>query len=51
MHRLDIECFGITYKRSKRSGRKMGKYKAKEVKDLSDYLRESRKKTQQNSRK
>ena len=40
MHRLDIECFGIKYKKSKSSGRRMGKYKAKEVKDLLDYARE-----------
>ena len=45
MHRLDIECFGIKYKKSKSSGRRMGKYKAKEVKDLSDYVKENKKKT------
>ena len=43
MHRLDIECFGIKYKKSKSSGRRMGKYKAKKVKDLSDYVKENRK--------
>ena len=42
IHRLDLECFGIKYKKSKSSGRRMGKYKAKEVKDLSDYVRENR---------
>ena len=26
MHRLDIECFGIKYKKSKSSGRRMGIY-------------------------
>ena len=36
MHGMDIECLGIKYKQSKRSGRRMGKYKAKKVKDLSD---------------
>ena len=29
MHRLDVECFGIKYRKSKSSGRKMGKYNAK----------------------
>ena len=44
MHKLDIECFGVKYKKSKSSARKMGKYKHKEVKDLADYVREHRKK-------
>ena len=39
MHKLDIEYFCIKYKKSKSSGRRMGKYKAKEVKDLSEYLK------------
>ena len=39
MHRLDIECFGIKYKKSKSSTRRMGKYKQKEVKELSDFVR------------
>ena len=34
MHRLDIECFGIKHKKSKRSGRLIGKYKLKEVREL-----------------
>ena len=34
MHRLDIECFGIKYKKSKSSSRRMGKCKHKEVKEL-----------------
>ena len=44
MHRLDIECFGIKYKKSKSSARRMGKYKHKEVKGLSAYVRAKRKK-------
>ena len=44
MHRLDIEGFGIKYKKSKSSARKMGKYKHKEVKELADYVREHKKK-------
>ena len=44
MHKLDTECFGVKYKKSKSSARKMGKYKHKEVKDLADYVREHRKK-------
>ena len=43
MHKLDIECFGIKYKKSKSSGRRMGKYKVKKIKDLSDYVKENRK--------
>ena len=39
MHRLDIECFGIKYKKSKSSARRMGKYKHKEVKELSEYAK------------
>ena len=39
MHRLDIKCFGIKYKKSKSSARKMGKFKQKEVKELADYVR------------
>ena len=45
MHRLDIECFGIKYKKSKSSARKMGKYKHKEVKELSNYVRAHKKNT------
>ena len=44
MHRQDVECFGIKYRKGKSSGRKMGKYKAKEIKDLSDFIKEKRKK-------
>ena len=29
MHRLDIECFGIKYKKSKSLGRRMGKCSAR----------------------
>ena len=36
MHKLDIECFGIKYTKSKSSARRMGKHKAKEVKELSE---------------
>ena len=43
MHRLDIECFGIKYKKSKSSARRMGKYKAKEVKELSEYVKANKK--------
>ena len=43
MHRLDTECFGIKYKKSKSSARKMGKYNRKEVKELADYVRAHRK--------
>ena len=39
MHRLDIECFGIKYKKSKSSARCMGKNKHKEVKELSGYIK------------
>ena len=44
MHKLDIECFGIKYKKSKSSARKMGKFKHKEVKELADYVRAHKKK-------
>ena len=44
MHRLDIECFSITYKKSKSSARKMGKFKHNEVKELADYVRANKKK-------
>ena len=44
MHRLDIECFGIKYKKSKSSARRMGKYKHKEVKELSVYEKAHKKK-------
>ena len=44
MHCLDIERFGIKYKKSKSSARKMGKFKHKEVKELADYVRAHRKK-------
>ena len=37
-YRFDIEYFGIKYKISKSSARRMGKYKAKEVKELSEYV-------------
>ena len=43
MHHLDIECFGIKYKKSKSSARKMGKFKHKEVKELADYVKAHRK--------
>ena len=40
IHRLDIECFSIKYKKkSKSSARRMGNYKAKEVKELSEYVK------------
>ena len=39
MNRLDIECFGIEYKINISSARHMGKYKHKEVKELSDFVR------------
>ena len=41
MHRLDIECFGIKYIKSKISARR--KYKAKEVKELSEYVKSNKK--------
>ena len=41
-HRLDIECFGLKYKRRKSSARKIGKLKHKEVKELADGEREVR---------
>ena len=44
MYRLDIECFGIKYKKSKSSARRMGKYKHKEVKELSEYVKANQKK-------
>ena len=44
MHKLDIECFGIKYKKSKSSAKRMGKYKHKEVKELSEYVKEHTKK-------
>ena len=34
IHKTDIKYFGIKYKKSKSSSRKMGKYKHKAVKDL-----------------
>ena len=43
MHRLDIECFGIKYLKSKSSARRMGKYKANEVKELSEYVKANKK--------
>ena len=39
MHRLDVEYFGTKYRKSKSSGRKMGKYKAKEIKDISYFVK------------
>ena len=45
MHRLDKEYFGMKYKKSKSSGRKIFKDKAKEIKELSDYVRVNRKTT------
>ena len=45
MHRLDVECFSIKYRKSKSSVRKMGKSKGKEIKELSDFVRGNRKKT------
>ena len=44
MYRLDIECFGIKYKKSKSSARRMGKYKSKKFKELSEYVKTHRKK-------
>ena len=44
MHRLDMEFFGIKYKKSKSSARRMGKYKHKEVKELSELVRAHKKK-------
>ena len=44
MQRLDIECFDIKYKKSKSSARRMGKYKAKEVKELSEYVKANKNK-------
>ena len=41
----DIECFGIQYRKSKSSARKMGIYKAKEIKEVSGFVKENRKKT------
>ena len=45
MHRLDVECFGIKYEKVKSSAKKLGNYKAKEVKDLSRFVKERTKKT------
>ena len=44
MHKIDVKCFGIKYKKSKSSSRKMGKYKHKAVKELSDHVKEHTKK-------
>ena len=43
MHRIDIECFGIKYKKSKITGRRMGKYEAKEVKDVTENRKKKKK--------
>ena len=43
MHRLYIQCFGIKYRKSKSSARRMGKYKHKDVKELSDFVRAHKK--------
>ena len=43
MHQIDIKCFGIKYKKSKRVTKKMSKYKHKAVKDLSDQVKEHKK--------
>ena len=51
MQRLDIECFGIKYKKSKSSARRMGKYKHKEVKELSEYVKENKKNIKHSKRK
>ena len=44
MHRLNIECFGIKFKKIKSSPRFMRKYKHKKVKELSDYAKAHTKK-------
>mgnify|MGYP001490546936 CR=1 FL=1 len=43
MHKINIKCFRIKYKKSKSSSKKMGKYKHKAVKELSDHVKEHKK--------
>ena len=43
MHILDVDCFGIKYRKVKSSAKKLGKYKARE--DLSSFVKERTKKT------
>ena len=38
IHKLDIEAFGIKFKKSKSIQRRIGKYKAKELKPLSQIV-------------
>ena len=39
-HKLDAEAFGITYKKVKNTRQKTSKNKAREVKDLSHFMKE-----------
>ena len=45
MHRLDVEAFVIKYRTIKSTAKKLGKYKAREVKDLSTFMKKRSKKT------
>ena len=40
MHQLDIECFGIKYKKCKKVVKKMSKHKHRAVKELTDIVKE-----------
>ena len=43
MHAIDIECFGIKYKKCKKVIKKMSKHKHRAVKELSDIVKEHKK--------
>ena len=43
MHKIDVKCFGKNTKKVKVQLTKMGKYKHKAVKDLSDKVKEHKK--------
>ena len=43
MHKIDIECFGIKYKKCKKVIKKMSKHKHKAVKELSEIIKENKK--------
>ena len=40
---LDVGVFGIKYKRSRTTQKRLGKYKEKELKTLSDYVKKKHK--------
>ena len=43
LHKLDIEAFGIKFRKSKSIQKRIGKYKAKELKTLSQIVKEKHK--------